>query len=160
MDLLPFPFPKPSVAKESHHKGFRKDYVIGEILRSPSHMIIEHACGQAFQAASSLDTHDFAFVRRSDGSFSYAILAYRSMPPISGNNTSIEESMAFVMSGDGSTKIISRRHWGKYVCLVSMDGLVDHPPIDMISFDSQTDDECSIISSVSDRASASNRRQR
>ena len=154
------PFSKPSIEKSSLPKGFRKDYKIGETLRTPSHMIVEPTDEQACRAADSLDNHDFAFVRRSDGSFSYAIMAYRSVePPERGNQKSTEECMTFAMSGVGSTKKVRKKHWGKYVRLVSMDGLVGHPPIGMISFDPQMNDDHSIISSVSDRARASSRRQ-
>jgi len=155
VDLSALPFTESSVDKRGQHKGFRKDYDIGDTLRSPSHMNVEPIDGQAFQAVNSLDKYDFAFVKRSNGSFSYAVLAFRSMGPVRGKKELIEECMTFVMSGIGSTKTVSKRHWGKCVRLVSMDGLVDHPPVGMISFDRQTDDECSMISNVSDRARSS-----
>jgi len=178
---------------EQQHKGFRKDYSIGEKTRSPSHMIIEPTSDQAIQVISSLKKHDFAFVKRSCGSYSYAILAYRSMEPIKGAiDKSMEECMTFVMSDVGSTKMVRKRH-SHFVRLVSMEGSDPRPvstttktyatpncppllcreiipPVlcqeieheseidwvlpSMISFVPQMDEECSLISSVSDRARA------
>jgi hypothetical protein len=154
------PFAKSSVEKKSQNKGFRKDYRLGDFLRTPSHTMIEPTDGQACRAASSLEEYDFAFVKRSDGSFSYAIVAYRSTELVQrGNKKSIEECMTFVMNDAGSTKKVCRRNWGKYVRLVSLTGVVGHPPISMISFDPQMDDEYSIISNVSEQVRPSMRRQ-
>ena len=109
--------------QHEHENGFRGDYTIGETLRSSSHMSIEATSEQAIQAISSLDQHDFAFIKRSDGSYSYAILACRSMEPIKGadNNDkaeSMEEYMAFMTSKAGATKMVRRRNWSKIVRLV------------------------------------------
>eukprot|EP00585_Thalassiosira_rotula_P011222 CAMPEP_0196159516 /NCGR_PEP_ID=MMETSP0910-20130528/46362_1 /TAXON_ID=49265 /ORGANISM="Thalassiosira rotula, Strain GSO102" /LENGTH=378 /DNA_ID=CAMNT_0041424437 /DNA_START=64 /DNA_END=1203 /DNA_ORIENTATION=- len=205
-------------ADEEQHKGFRRDYSIGETIRSSSHMIIEPTSEQAIQAVNSLNKHDFAFVKRSDGSYSYAILAYRSMEPIKGtkhaNSNNTEECMVFVMSDAGSTKMVRKHHWSKFVRLPTTQGLklkshtgtatalnthsstnalsdsiICHPSAlrdqhvkensallcqvpsevvcqelggeiadddccmpSMVSFVSEMDDDCSLISSVSDRA--------
>ena len=85
-------------------------------------MIIEPTCEKALQAVRSLNTHDFAFVKRSDGSYSYAILAYRINKPIKGT-THIEECMVFAVCGVGSTKMVHAKDWTESVCLVSMEGL-------------------------------------
>jgi hypothetical protein len=154
--LPPLPFPQSSAKKESQHKGLRQDYELGETLRHPSHTVVEPTDGRACRGVSSLDNYDFAFVKRSDGSFSYAILAYRSLEVVErGDEKSVEECMTFVMSGAGNTKKVRKRHWDKYVRLVSLDVLSDRPPIDVISFHPQMDDECSMISNVSDQARAS-----
>lgn len=188
------PFPQFSADREQpvqiHHKGFRKDYALGEALRSHSHMITEPTPGHAIQAASLLGKHDFAFVRRSDGSFSYAILAYRSREPIRSkkNGETHEDCMTFVMGPDGTTKMIRKRFWSDFVRLVCVpalekasfsahaasisrekkplvlcqevraeDNLCAPPKI--ISFPGdEFGDECSLMSSVSDRARASRRR--
>ena len=90
---------------EEQHKGFCNDYSIGETVRSPYYMIIEPTSDQAIQAIGLLNKHDSAFVKCSDGSYSYAILAYRSMEPNKGSiNMSTEECMTFVMCDVGSTK--------------------------------------------------------
>jgi len=153
VDLQALPFPDSSVEKESQHKGLRLDYQLGETLRTPSHMIVKPTDDQVCQAAGALDNHDFAFVKRSDGSFSYAILAYRSVEPVKrGDKKSVEDCMTFVVNGAGSTKKVCRRQWAKCVRLVSMDGFAGHPPIDVILFDPQMSDEYSVVSNVSDRS--------
>ena len=104
-------------------KGFRNDYSIGETIRSLSHMIIEPTVTQATQSISSLSKHDFAFLKRSDGSYTYAILAYRSMVPKKGSiDGSMEECMVFVVVDDGSTKRIRKRDWIECVRLISTEG--------------------------------------
>ncbi len=82
-DELPAPLPlSPSVVEKrdegegQRNKGFRGDYDLGDSARASSHMIVEPTSKQALQAAGSLNKHDFAFVKRSDGSCTYAILAY------------------------------------------------------------------------------------
>lgn len=107
---------------QQKHRGLRKDYSLGKRACSSSHMIIESDHDVAFQSASSLKNHDFAFVKRSDGQWTYAILAYRSFELVK-NEEVVEECMMFVMSDAGSTKLIKKRQWGDYVRLVSMKGL-------------------------------------
>ena len=52
------------------HQQFRKDYVLGEAIRSPSHMTMESTPERAFKAvAGSLHKSEFAFIKRSDGSY-------------------------------------------------------------------------------------------
>jgi len=85
---------------EDQPTGFRRDYELGETVRCQTHM----STGDT----SSLENHDFAFVKRSDGSYSYAILAERS-----------EEFMLFAMNASGATKKISKKHWSSLLCLVS-----------------------------------------
>ena len=107
--------------KEEQHKGFRRDYSLGETARFASHIINEQT---NIRAVNSLRKHDFAFVKRRDGSYSYAILACRSFEPIKGaKNDHTEECMTFVMNDTGSTKMIRQRHWSEFVCLISMEGL-------------------------------------
>jgi len=185
---------------ESYH-GFRSDYSLGETIRTPSHMTIEPTSEQAIRAVTLLKTHDFAFVKRSDGSYSFAILAYRSTRPLKGakDTSDTEECMNFVMSDNGATKTVRERHWSEFVRLVSMEESSGRPAIaatptvhsipkscatpvvldshvkehscevvvhqeiqlgsavdrdlpSMITFVLQMNDECSVISSVSDRA--------
>lgn len=147
-------------------------------------MIVEPSSDRATRAASSLREHDFAFVRRSEGSFSYAIVAYRSTADVGGRD---EKCLTFVLSRRGETKTVCERHWGACVRLVRDDpsadgrhrgaaraavvaGGADKPPgscrvlgVDenawspptMIAFAQEThDDGCSMLSSVSDRVRA------
>ena len=77
-----------------------RDYELGETIRCPSHMTTKDT--------DTLEKHDFAFVKRWDGSYSYAILAYRTY-----------ESMVFVMDDTGATKRIGIKKWSNFVRLVA-----------------------------------------
>jgi len=105
--------------------GYRSDYSLGDTLCSTSHMVIEPTPKQAIKAVDSLKTHDFAFVKRSDGSYSFAILAYRSMEPTkrADGDADMRECMNFVICNNGSTKMVRRSHWSRSIRLVSMEGL-------------------------------------
>lgn len=89
-------------------KGFRTDYEIGQGIRSMLHMITHASPQQSIDAADTLEKHDFAFIKRRDGSYTYAILAKRT-----------ENSFTFVMSTNGSVKKVSRKHWSELVRLVN-----------------------------------------
>jgi len=98
---------------------FRRDYALGESLRDPSHAVAGATPELAARAVDALRRNDFAFVKRSDGSWSYAALTDRSVNPIKG------EGMTFVMNGTGSTKVVRRRYWGECVRLVAAEGPED-----------------------------------
>lgn len=100
----------------SLHKGFRADYEIGETLRSPTHMIAYQSNSTSIEAINALQKHNFAFIKRTDGSFTYSILACRNDDTEGG-----EECMTFVVHPNGSTKVIRKRHWKKLVRLVSIE---------------------------------------
>lgn len=204
--------------QQAQHGGFRADYSLGQILRHPSHMMHQtnnlSKCAVAAPSVKSLNNHDFAFVKRSNGTYSYSILAYRSMEPVKGHDQVMEECLVFVMNDAGSTKMVRKRHWGQFVRLavtteereiesstrpvtppmsnvskpisskqapqnkrcpptvqqhlnnvvlcqevapttpIIICQQVEAPMPSVIVFDSQLDDECSLISSVSDRARA------
>eukprot|EP00571_Detonula_confervacea_P008007 CAMPEP_0172315980 /NCGR_PEP_ID=MMETSP1058-20130122/26839_1 /TAXON_ID=83371 /ORGANISM="Detonula confervacea, Strain CCMP 353" /LENGTH=300 /DNA_ID=CAMNT_0013030191 /DNA_START=47 /DNA_END=949 /DNA_ORIENTATION=- len=110
-------------------KGFRQDYSIGDTVRSLSHMVTKSTPLESFRTANALQKHDFAFIKRTDGSFSYAILAFRSLElphhKRKSYDVSLEEYMAFVMSGTGTIKMLNRKRWSKDIWLPSMVGL-DH----------------------------------
>lgn len=109
-----------TVQKEFCHS--RSDYTLGEAARSTSHMIIESCPEKALHRASQLKNHDFAFVKRMDGSWTYAILAFRSF--VDGDSAlSEDECMMFVMNEEGSTKTIKKRQWAEFVrCVVEERG--------------------------------------
>eukprot|EP00956_Cyclotella_meneghiniana_P038816 scaffold160318_cov23-Cyclotella_meneghiniana.AAC.1 len=88
-------------------------YTIGDVAESSSHMMIETCPRAALINACQLKTHDFAFVKRSDGSWTYAILA--------GHCKDIdnEEAMVFVMNEKGCTKLIKQRDWAKLIRCVA-----------------------------------------
>ena len=152
------PLPPPPFVEEHVHRGFRRDYRIGDVLRSPAD--VSHVTeAQAFRAASALEDYDFAFVKRSDGSFSYAILAYRSTELIRrGGGQALVECLNFVMSDEGATKKVAQGNWSKCVRLPAVEArreeclspLTHEPPIRTVSCVPQTEDDCSMISNVSD----------
>jgi hypothetical protein len=98
---------------------FRKDYTLGETARSPSHMIIELTSEKATEAVNSLSIHEFAFIKRSNGRYTYAVLAFRSNEEDNNSNHSLEECMTFVLSDSGCTKMIKKRQWSEFVRLIS-----------------------------------------
>ena len=106
--------------KRNNYNGFRNDYSLGEVARSSSHMITnmeqqpyssENGHTQAIDA--SLRNHDYAFVKRSDGTYTYSVLAYRDV-----------NTLAFVMCESCSIKLVKRQYWHDHVRLVSMEGSV------------------------------------
>lgn len=122
------PLPPPSKPKQAKQqptsKGFRGDYSLGDAVRSPSHMIVQASTEKAFHSVSSLEKHDFAFVKRADGTFVYSILAFRSWEQ-SGDKSdpasSLEEYLAFVTSDAGSIERLKKDQWNERVRLVSTD---------------------------------------
>ena len=111
-----------------YHGGFRPDYNLGDMLRSPQHLITEPSYKRYLSSTQALNKQEFAFIKRSNGSFSYAILAHRSMEPpknmglaSTGANSEVmlEECMTFVMNETGSTKMIRQRFWAEHVRLVA-----------------------------------------
>lgn len=105
---------------QAMHRGYREDYLLGETARSPSDMIIE-SCPQKYaKNAAQLKNYDFAFVKRTDGSWTYSILASRSFIGGLEPNEPPEEFMLFVMSDGGSTKLIKKRQWADFIRLVAV----------------------------------------
>ena len=101
------------------HQGFRGDYFLGDPLRSPSHMVVEPSPDRAMRAASSLHKHDFAFVRRAGGGFTYAILAFRGEEDdASRGGDRRRRALTFVVSRCGRTETVSEGSWGDGVRLV------------------------------------------
>ena len=131
--------------------GFRHDYQLGDPLVDPAHARVAPA-----GAAAALRVHDFAFVRRSDGDFTYAIFAYRSAEPVRrGGRTVLEECMTFVTSPEGHTKTVSRRRWDERVRLVAVEGDAERPPLDaerppveVVAFDWREDEEQTVVSDM------------
>eukprot|EP00956_Cyclotella_meneghiniana_P039665 scaffold176605_cov60-Cyclotella_meneghiniana.AAC.1 len=97
----------------------RGDYVLGECARSLSHMMIDSSPHEI--KVTELEKHDFAFVKRSDGSWSYAILAHRHRSRNEEN-----EYMMFVLNYVGATKTFKKRQWAKGIrCVaISEDGVI------------------------------------
>lgn len=99
------------------YTGYREDYFLGDVVKSVCHMVIEPTPKSALQAVESLQLHNFAWVKRSDGLYTYAILAYRSSCPLVESASSSEkkeveeEYMYFVVDDIGSTKMVPKSRW-------------------------------------------------
>ena len=107
----------------------RHVYRLGESIQSPHDIMIFPTEKEMMQRINSLKVHDFAFVRRSNGTWTYAILADRGkqkvtsasldggVPKVSeaGNENSSnlekEEFMMFVMNEARSVKVIWKSQW-------------------------------------------------
>ena len=113
------------------YNGYRDDYYLGDLVNSASHMIIESTPDGAIQAVGVLQTHDFAWIKRSNGLYTYAILANRSSsspsPSCASTNGSSatnsddsedEEYMYFVLNDCGATKMVHKKHWSNFIRLV------------------------------------------
>lgn len=109
-----------------HYIKTTKKYRLGEAARSTSDLVtyshIETSGNQNdyLRIISSLNTFDFAFIKRSNGQFTYAILADRFFDDdrkYGGKRG--EECMRFVLSSNGTTKVIRKKFWLKMICLVN-----------------------------------------
>mmetsp|Transcript_8977 Transcript_8977/g.15606 ORF Transcript_8977/g.15606 Transcript_8977/m.15606 type:complete len:532 (+) Transcript_8977:66-1661(+) len=77
---------------------------------SPQDMIVESGDEMDRLRLHDLRLHDFAFIQRSDGRWTYAIIADRGY-----------EMMRFVVDADGNTKAFSKRRWSSSIRLVNPD---------------------------------------
>ena len=199
-----------SPASRPRCRGYRGDYALGDTVRALTHMLVPPSAAHAARASRSLRVNDFAFVKRSDGSFSYGILAYRCRVPFrrhAKDAVVMEECLVFAVSGDGATKMVREKQGAAVRLVAPMASRVDgaatrlpgrkatgsrealekcprtvsamHPKekllwlphLDiappapcqavtdndwvrpsMVSFVPQMDDDCSVLSSVSERA--------
>jgi hypothetical protein len=83
--------------------------ILGYVAR-PEDMQAETEPQRAQEHVSSLEVHSFAFVLRSNGEWTYAIVSDRQSGP--------DASIRFVLDTKGSTKIIKAKHWSRYIRLV------------------------------------------
>jgi len=84
-------------------------YVLGDEVKGDHHMMIPKTVTEALQNASSLNALDFAFVLRSNDSWTYAIVAEKSF------HKDLGLVIRFVLDKNGTTKTIRRKYWGKGV---------------------------------------------
>jgi hypothetical protein len=127
------------------YSGARSDYSLGDKVKCSSHMIIQDDPQEAFSQVSRLKQHDFAFIKRTDGLWTYAILAHRYV------DDEGEECMMFVMHQIGSTKTITKRKWVSFVRLVADKRVTGEEPLESslprnILMDSLGGDDVSRIS--------------
>ena len=88
---------------------------LGDVA-SPRDILIPSSAHQAHEEAASLAIHSFAFILRSTGEWTYAILSDR--PIETGPNA----SMRFVVNTEGNTKTLKAKHWASYIRLVQKKG--------------------------------------
>lgn len=114
------PLDKSHMAKQTNEMQTTLRYVLGETVRSASDMAIEECPEKAAEKASKLKNYDFAFIKRSDGSWTYAILVCRVFLA-SGNKqkNSREEGMLFVASDKGCIKVIRKPYWAEFIRVVA-----------------------------------------
>ena len=102
------------------------NYCIGQASRQLSDMVIHRYNFDAIDSVSMIEIMQQAFVKRSNGLWTCAVLVERGMQPINCkrwyqeweinyDEMQVEESMLFVINNDGSTKIIQKRNWGKFI---------------------------------------------
>lgn len=121
------------VSKESKQRRSRpRYYKLGDVARTPKDMVIHRSNHNAILSVSLLKEYDQAFLKRSNGLWTCCVLAERSLQPAAASSArwyaehelgdphdpllvELEESMLFVINEDGATKIVKRRHWGKFV---------------------------------------------
>ena len=115
-------------------------YSIGDACRTSHDMIIHSSRHKAIESAGLLQKWDGAFIKRSCGLWKYAILVERAPQPVNiikrrleysywtnvwetDPRYQMEDSMMFVIDGNGGTKIIPKHAWAKYVRRVNPDTL-------------------------------------
>lgn len=129
--------------KRRKHKP-RIRYNLGDACRTPQDMIICHSKHEAIKSASILKKWDGAFIKRSCGVWTYAILIERAPQPTNvlkrrleffywatewevDPRCELEDSMLFAIDSDGSTKIIPKHTWAKYVRRIKHNSVPDIP---------------------------------
>jgi len=118
----------------------KRKYRLGDIAHTPRDMFVFKSNKDAMESASLLKKHDQAFLKRSDGLWTFAVIADRSFQPADApstrsrwhtqidsdghdkKSTDMVECMLFVINEDGATKIVKKRHWGKYVRRIRIEG--------------------------------------
>ena len=125
---------RPNPGSSRTHRQRHPKYVLGEVARTPRDMMIYRSNNEAIRSASLIKKLDQAFIKRSNGLWTCAILADRALQPINATSNrrhdsshwfteweidptamELEDSMLFVINEDGATKIIHKRNWGKFI---------------------------------------------
>ena len=108
-----FVSPHQEIKELAHVSSNQLHYKLGDSPRCLSHVIIDTSPQAALERVSRLNPHDFAFVKRSNKSWSCAILASRFVDIYN------EEHMVFALDEKGLTKSIKRSQWASCVRCVS-----------------------------------------
>ncbi|KAL3773826.1 hypothetical protein ACHAWO_006930 [Cyclotella atomus] len=93
-----------------------REYSLGDTAKCPSHMIVQDCPQAALERVSQLKDHDVAFIKRTDNSWTYAVLVHRYV-----SNAEGDDCMLFVMNQTGATKTIKKDQWASFVRLVAAD---------------------------------------
>mmetsp|Transcript_35937 Transcript_35937/g.63047 ORF Transcript_35937/g.63047 Transcript_35937/m.63047 type:complete len:411 (+) Transcript_35937:43-1275(+) len=84
---------------------------LGDVGTSQDMIIESSSRSIALEKLNSLKIHDFTFILRSDGQWTYAIIADRQ-----------DNTIRFVVNTDGDAKTLSEKHWSTSIRLVNPDG--------------------------------------
>lgn len=95
----------------------RSDYNLGDNALSDDHTIIEPSREEAMKHISSLKVFDFAFVRRTNGKWTYSIISDRS-----------ENMIRFVVDENGRTKQLERQYWVSNIRRARAEVKPENPP--------------------------------
>jgi hypothetical protein len=90
-------------------------YSLGDILSNNQHMVTPSSLKDGIEYASTLQPLDFAFILRSNGTWTYAVVC----DILNCNNN--KPSIKFVVDRQGCTRTIPKKYWGKYICLINED---------------------------------------
>lgn len=101
-----------SSTKRKSRRERRSIYDLGDVVTSSNDMITESSSQKALLNAINMMIHSFAFVKRSNGSWRYAIVANR---PV---ETGPKASIRFVVDKRGATKTFKLKHWAMCIRLV------------------------------------------
>ena len=127
-----------SMPTSSDEKVRKEKYSLGDPIQCLSDVAMNVASSPelSIEAAGLLRKDDFAFIKRRNGSYTYARLIDCST-----------ERLTFVVCKKGSIKKINRKHWSELIRFVALEVSTARPPVPLfISVASSNDDDCSMIS--------------
>jgi len=107
---------KPSSVESPRKKLTLPGYSLGDIPSHTQHMILPSTLKEGVESASTLQPLDFAFILRSNGTWTYAVVS-----EILNCNINNKPSIKFVVDRQGRTRTIPKKYWGKYICLINED---------------------------------------
>jgi hypothetical protein len=95
-------------------------YSLGDNPSNNQHMVTPSSHKDGIEYASTLQPLDFAFILRSNGTWTYAVVCDILNCNITNNNNN-KSSIKFVVDRQGCTRTIPKKYWGKYICLINED---------------------------------------
>ena len=97
-----------SISSATSNQTYLPHLDLGAVGTSQDMIIDSDSQPIALEEMNSLRIHDFAFILRSDGRWTYAIIAERQ-----------ENTIRFVVDNHGDTKTLSRKYWLTSIRLVN-----------------------------------------